>query len=51
MDVPLSEKGRQECREAGKMLKEKGYKFDLAYTSMLDRAIETTNLVLEEIGQ
>ena len=50
IDVPLSEGGRQESRDAGKALKDLGYKFDVAYTSMLDRAIETCDLILEEMG-
>lgn len=50
LDVPLSDKGRDECRQAGRFLKEQGIKFDRVYTSMLDRAIETTRLVMEEMG-
>ncbi len=49
VDVPLSPKGRQEAREAGEKLK--GYKFDRAYTSVLTRAIDTLNIVLEVTGQ
>ena len=48
--MPLSDKGRDECRQAGRFLKEQGIKFDRVYTSMLDRAIETTRLVMEEMG-
>ena len=50
IDVPLSEQGRQESRDAGKALKELGYTFDVAYTSMLERATETCDLILEEMG-
>ena len=50
MDIPLTEKGRDEARIAGKQLKELGFHFDIAYTSMLDRAIETCDLILEEMG-
>ena len=49
--MPLSDQGREECRQAGRFLKERGYKFDQVYTSKLDRAIETTKLVLEEMGE
>ncbi|MFO7729451.1 MAG: 2,3-diphosphoglycerate-dependent phosphoglycerate mutase [Spirochaetia bacterium] len=48
-DVDLSERGVQEAREAGRMLKEKGFAFDIAYTSVLKRAIRTLNIVLEEL--
>jgi 2,3-bisphosphoglycerate-dependent phosphoglycerate mutase len=50
IDVPLSDEGRQESRDAGKALKDLGYTFDVAYTSMLDRATETCDLILEEMG-
>jgi 2,3-bisphosphoglycerate-dependent phosphoglycerate mutase len=40
-DVDLSEKGRQEAAEAGRLLKEGGYTFDVAFTSVLKRAIRT----------
>ncbi|MEO8373322.1 MAG: 2,3-diphosphoglycerate-dependent phosphoglycerate mutase [Candidatus Solibacter sp.] len=40
-DVDLSEKGRQEAKEAGEVLREGGYVFDVAYTSVLKRAIRT----------
>lgn len=48
-DVDLSEKGMQEARQAGKLLKEGGYAFDVAYTSVLKRAIRTLWLTLEEL--
>jgi len=48
-DVPLSDKGVEEAREAGRLLKREGYAFDLAYTSLLTRAIKTLWLVLEEM--
>ena len=50
-DVGLSEAGRQEARQAGEMLKARGYVFDMAYTSVLKRAIDTLTIVLEEMGQ
>ncbi len=40
-DVDLSEKGQKEAAEAGRLLKEGGYAFDVAYTSVLKRAIRT----------
>lgn len=49
VDVPLTPKGEQEARDAGKKLK--GFRFDCAFTSVLVRAKETLRLVLEEIGQ
>jgi 2,3-bisphosphoglycerate-dependent phosphoglycerate mutase len=48
-DVDLSEKGREEAHEAGRLLKEGGYVFDLAYTSVLKRAIRTLGIVLDEL--
>ena len=48
-DVDLSEKGVVEAREAGKILRAEGFTFDLAYTSVLKRAIKTLNIALEEM--
>ncbi len=48
-DVPLSDKGIQEARDAGRLLREWGYTFDVAYTSVLKRAIKTLWIVLEEM--
>ena len=48
-DVDLSEKGREEAREAGRVLKEQGYTFDVAYTSVLKRAIRTLWIALDEM--
>ncbi len=48
-DVDLSEKGVQEAHAAGKVLKDKGFLFDVAYTSVLRRAIRTLWIVLEEM--
>ena len=50
-DVDLSEKGIEEAKAAGKLLKEKGYKFDLGYTSLLTRAMHTLDLILEELNE
>ena len=46
-DVDLTETGVNEAKVAGDILKEKGYHFDLAYTSVLKRAIKTFNVVAE----
>lgn len=50
VDVELSERGVQEANDAGKILKNEGYVFDLAFTSVLKRAIDTTVIVLREMG-
>jgi 2,3-bisphosphoglycerate-dependent phosphoglycerate mutase len=48
-DVDLSDRGRQEAENAGKVLKAEGYVFDAAYTSVLKRAIRTLWIVLDEM--
>lgn len=48
-DVGLSEKGVQEAVAAGRRLKADGYRFDVAYTSVLSRAIKTLWIALEEM--
>jgi 2,3-bisphosphoglycerate-dependent phosphoglycerate mutase len=48
-DVDLTEKGSNEARQAGRILKEAGFSFDLAYTSVLKRAIRTLWLTLDEM--
>lgn len=50
-DVGLSSKGVEEAINAGKLLKEKGFTFDIAYTSVLKRANDTLEYILEELGQ
>jgi len=50
-DVGLTEQGEQEAHSAGKLLHEEGYIFDVAYTSVLRRAIKTLWITLEELGQ
>jgi 2,3-bisphosphoglycerate-dependent phosphoglycerate mutase len=50
-DVDLSEKGRQEAHEAGVVLKAGGYEFDVAYTSVLKRAIRTLWTALDELDR
>ena len=49
-DVGLTEQGLAEAHSSGKLLREGGYNFDLAYTSVLRRAIKTLWIVLEELG-
>ena len=51
VDVPLSDKGVGEARRAGQLLKEEGFGFDLAFTSVLKRAIKTLWLALEELDE
>jgi 2,3-bisphosphoglycerate-dependent phosphoglycerate mutase len=48
-DVDLSEKGVEEAKKAGEILKKEGYVFDLAYTSVLKRAIRTFWIVMEKM--
>jgi len=48
-DVDLSAKGLQEAHEAGRLLREGGYSFDVAYTSVLKRAIRTLWIALDEM--
>lgn len=48
-DVDLSEKGREEAKKAGEILKAEGYNFDLAYTSVLKRAIRTLWYIMDEM--
>ena len=50
-DVELSEKGIEEAKEAGKVLKEQGFHFDLAFTSVLKRAENTLDYILKEMGE
>lgn len=50
-DVDLTDTGVAQAKNAGKLLQEAGFEFDLAYTSVLLRAIKTLNLALEEMGQ
>ncbi|MEK7276854.1 MAG: 2,3-bisphosphoglycerate-dependent phosphoglycerate mutase, partial [Chloroflexota bacterium] len=50
-DVDLTEQGRTEALTSGKLLREGGFTFDVAYTSVLRRAIKTLWLVLETMEQ
>jgi 2,3-bisphosphoglycerate-dependent phosphoglycerate mutase len=48
-DVDLSEKGREEAREAGRLMAEQKFEFDVAYTSVLKRALRTLWIALDEM--
>ena len=48
-DVDLTDQGRREAVEAGRLLQEEGFRFDLAFTSVLKRAIRTLWIVLDEM--
>jgi 2,3-bisphosphoglycerate-dependent phosphoglycerate mutase len=48
-DVDLSDRGREEAREAGRLLREGGFVFDVAFTSVLKRAIRTLDIVLDAL--
>ncbi|HEX7282922.1 MAG TPA: 2,3-diphosphoglycerate-dependent phosphoglycerate mutase [Vicinamibacterales bacterium] len=50
-DVDLTDKGREEAKNAGQLLKSGGYAFDLVFTSLLKRAIRTSNIALDELDQ
>ena len=50
-DVELSNNGIKEAKEAGKLLIENEFTFDVAYTSVLKRANETLNIILKELGE
>ena len=46
-DVSLSENGVKEAHDAGKVLKDKGFSFDIAYTSVLKRTNDTLDIILD----
>ena len=48
-DVDLTEQGRAEAHEAGRLMKDAGFTFDLAFTSVLRRAIKTLNIALDDM--
>jgi 2,3-bisphosphoglycerate-dependent phosphoglycerate mutase len=50
-DVDLSDKGIEEARDAGRLLRERGFDFDCCFTSVLTRAIRTLHLALYEMDQ
>jgi 2,3-bisphosphoglycerate-dependent phosphoglycerate mutase len=49
-DIDLSEKGIQEAKQAGKVLKKEGYSFDVAFSSVLKRAIRTLWIIQDEMN-
>src|SRR5918999_6485065 len=49
VDVDLTDQGRKEALEAGRLLKAEGFSFDLVFTSVLKRAIRTMWTVLDEM--
>lgn len=50
-DVDLSDRGRKEAIESGRLLLEEGFDFDICYTSYLKRAIHTLNYILERMDR
>ena len=50
-DVDLTERGKKEAKAAGRVLREAGFEFDMAYTSVLKRAIRTLWIVLDEMDR
>ena len=50
-DPGLTEKGHEEAKQAGRLLKARGLKFDIAFTSVLSRAQVTNDHILAELGQ
>ena len=50
-DVDVTEKGAEEARAAGRLMRDKGLDFDACFTSLQTRAIKTLNLALEEMGR
>jgi 2,3-bisphosphoglycerate-dependent phosphoglycerate mutase len=50
-DVDLTDRGREEARAAGRLLKAGSYAFDIVFTSVLTRAIRTANIALDELEQ
>jgi 2,3-bisphosphoglycerate-dependent phosphoglycerate mutase len=51
VDIALTDVGREEARAAAERLKSQGIRFDVAYTSVLNRAIETLDIALRTLGQ
>jgi len=49
-DVPLTSLGKKEAKEAAKLMIKEGFKFDIIYTNMLKRAIDTTNIITKEMN-
>ena len=51
VDVPLTDLGREQAEKAGELIKKEGLRFQVAYTSVLNRAIETLEIVMKTIQQ
>ena len=51
IDIDLSEKGIEEAKKAGEILKKNNYSFDIAFTSVLQRAIKTLSYILENLNE
>lgn len=51
VDVDITDKGRKEAEDAGKLMREAGFRFDVAHTSVLIRAIHTLNVALQAMDQ
>ena len=50
-DVDLTEQGRAEAAKAGELLKKEGYGFDIAFTSVLKRAVRTLWITLDKLDE
>ncbi|HSB36868.1 MAG TPA: 2,3-bisphosphoglycerate-dependent phosphoglycerate mutase, partial [Thermoanaerobaculia bacterium] len=50
VDVPLSPRGVEEAHAAGRLLRDEGFRFGVTFSSLLTRAIQTLQIVLEELG-
>ncbi|MFZ8856554.1 MAG: 2,3-bisphosphoglycerate-dependent phosphoglycerate mutase [Candidatus Nanopusillus sp.] len=50
VDVPLTDNGREQAKKVGEILKSLNIKFDIAYTSLLSRAIETLEIIIKTLG-
>jgi len=50
VDVPLTDNGREQAKKAGEILKSLNIKFDIAYTSLLSRSIETLEIIIKTLG-
>ena len=50
VDVPLTDNGREQAKRAGEILKNLNIKFDIAYTSLLSRSIETLEIIIRTLG-
>lgn len=50
VDIGLTDFGKEQAKKAGLLLKEKGFVFDMAFTSVLKRSTETLDIILQEMG-